>query len=430
MSVVLEKPHPPARRSSFFNDPIIRGRIYQSGVIVALVLFFLWIGHNTASNLARQNKMTGFDFFFWKSGFDIFFTLIPYSRASYYWEAFLVGLLNTLLVSVLGIIFATLLGFIIGIARLSSNWIISRLATVYIETLRNIPLLLVLFFWYFAVLKAMPSVRESIVLFGSVAINNRGINIPKPMFEGPFYLVVIGFFIAVAGVIVLRKWSVRRMEKTGQRFPFLVTALMILVCVPGVVWLVSGTNVDLDIPHLSGFNYRGGVSLPPEFAALLFGLVVYTASFIAEVVRAGIQSVDRGQMEAAQALGLKSNDRLRFVVIPQGHARHHSSDDEPVSQPDEEFLARRRDRLSGAYFGVHGHDAQPDGPGDRGRFPYHARLSDAGAFDVGADELVQSARCACGTLGARDVECPFCPQRIYPATCAAVGDGGDHSMAA
>jgi general L-amino acid transport system permease protein len=317
VSVVLEKPHPPARRSSFFNDPIIRGRIYQSGVIVALVLFFLWIGHNTASNLARQNKMTGFDFFFWKSGFDIFFTLIPYSRASYYWEAFLVGLLNTLLVSVLGIIFATLLGFIIGIARLSSNWIISRLATVYIETLRNIPLLLVLFFWYFAVLKAMPSVRESIVLFGSVAINNRGINIPKPMFEGPFYLVVIGFFIAVAGVIVLRKWSVRRMEKTGQRFPFLVTALMILVCVPGVVWLVSGTNVDLDIPHLSGFNYRGGVSLPPEFAALLFGLVVYTASFIAEVVRAGIQSVDRGQMEAAQALGLKSNDRLRFVVIPQ-----------------------------------------------------------------------------------------------------------------
>lgn len=317
MSVVLEKPHPSARRSSFFNDPIIRGRIYQSGVIVALVLFFLWIGHNTASNLARQNKMTGFDFFFWKSGFDIFFTLIPYSRASYYWEAFLVGLLNTLLVSVLGIIFATLLGFIIGIARLSSNWIISRLATVYIETLRNIPLLLVLFFWYFAVLKAMPSVRESIVLFGSVAINNRGINIPKPMFEGPFYLVVIGFFIAVAGVIVLRKWSVRRMEKTGQRFPFLVTALAILVCVPGVVWLVSGTNVDLDIPHLSGFNYRGGVSLPPEFAALLFGLVVYTASFIAEVVRAGIQSVDRGQMEAAQALGLKSNDRLRFVVIPQ-----------------------------------------------------------------------------------------------------------------
>ncbi len=313
----LEGPRRAAPKSSFFNDPVIRGRIYQALVlgIVALALFF--VANNTAENLARQNKTTGFDFFFSTAGFDIFFTLIPYSRASYYWEAFLVGLLNTLLVSVLGIIFATIIGFIVGIARLSRNWIISTLAAIYVETLRNVPLLLMLFFWYFAVLKAMPSVRESIIFFDSIAINNRGINIPMPIFDNLFYLVVIGFFVAVGAVIALRRWARLRLEKTGQRFPVLTTALAILIFIPGVAWMVSGTNVELDIPQLGGFNFRGGINLPPEFTALLVGISTYTAAFIAETVRAGILAVNRGQTEAAQSLGLRDNDRLRLVVIPQ-----------------------------------------------------------------------------------------------------------------
>ncbi|WDR03601.1 amino acid ABC transporter permease [Devosia algicola] len=307
----------PAPKTSFFNDPVIRGRLYQLIVAAAVLLFIWFIGQNTAENLARQNKTTGFDFFFATSGFDIFFTLIPYSRASEYWEAFVVGLLNTLLVSVLGIIFATIWGFILGIARLSSNWIISRLAVIYIETLRNIPLLLQLFFWYFAVLKTMPSVKESFIFFGEFALNNRGLNIPRPVFDDKFFLVVIAIVLAIAGSIVLAKWARKRLEATGQRFPTLITSAAVLIALPAIVWLVSGTNVELDIPKLAGFNFKGGISLPPEFVALLVGLILYTSTFIAEIVRSGIQAVSHGQTEAAAALGLREGDRLRLVVIPQ-----------------------------------------------------------------------------------------------------------------
>ncbi|WDR05578.1 amino acid ABC transporter permease [Devosia rhodophyticola] len=307
----------PAPQTSFFNDPVIRGRIYQLIVALVVLVFFWFIAQNTAENLARQNKTTGFDFFFATSGFDIFFTLIPYSRASEYWQAFVVGLLNTLLVSLLGIIFATIWGFILGIARLSSNWIISRLAVVYIETLRNIPLLLQLFFWYFAVLKAMPSVKQSFIFFGEFALNNRGLNIPRPVFDDKFFLVVIAIVVAIAGGIVLAKWARKRLEATGQRFPTLITSLAVLIVLPAIVWLISGTNVGLDVPKLAGFNFKGGISLPPEFVALLVGLILYTSTFIAEIVRSGIQAVSHGQTEAAAALGLKEGDRLRLVVIPQ-----------------------------------------------------------------------------------------------------------------
>jgi general L-amino acid transport system permease protein len=309
--------HRPAPKTSFFNDPVIRGRIYQLLVLAAVIAFILTVAHNTAVNLERQNKTTGFDFFFSTSGFDIFFTLIPYSRASFYWEAFLVGLLNTMLVGFLGIIFATIIGFTAGIARLSNNFIISSLATFYIETIRNIPALLQLFFWYFAVLKAMPPVRESFMFFDSIAINNRGLNVPRPIFDSAFTYVVISFFIAVAAVFILRKWSIRHLEATGQRFPLLSTALAILVFVPGIVFLISGTHVTFDIPKLGGFNFSGGISLPPEFVAIVVGISIYTGSFIAETVRAGILSVNWGQTEAAQSLGMKHSDRLRLVIIPQ-----------------------------------------------------------------------------------------------------------------
>ena len=306
-----------APKVSFFNDPIVRGRLYQLLVAALVIAFAVWIGLNTAENLARQNKTTGFDFFTKTSGFDIFFTLIPYSRASYYWEAFLVGILNTALVSVIGIFFATIWGFALGIARLSNNWIISRLATVYIEVLRNIPLLLQLFFWYFAVLKALPNVKNSFVFLGDFVLNNRGVYIPAPLYDDKFVWVVGALAITLVAVFFLRRWAIARLEATGQRFPVFWTSLAMLIVVPGLFWIVSGTNVTFEIPELKGFNYKGGISLPPEFVALLMGLILYTSTFIAENVRGGILAVSHGQTEAAQSLGLKDGDRLRLVIIPQ-----------------------------------------------------------------------------------------------------------------
>lgn len=306
-----------APRVSFFNDPVIRGIIYQVVVAVILVAFFAWIISNTAANLAAQNKTTGFDFLWKTAGFDISFTLLPWSRGSYYWEAFLVGILNTLLVAFIGIILATMLGFTIGIARLSTNFIVSRLATIYVETIRNIPLLLQLFFWYFAVLKAMPSVRDSIALPFDSFINQRGIFVPRPIPDAQFGWVWVGLALAIVGVIALRHWARKRLESTGKRFPVFLVSVAILIGVTGIVALATGAAVSFEIPELQRFNFKGGLQLPPEFVALLFGLTIYTASFIAETVRAGILSVNKGQTEAAQSLGLKEGDRLRLVIVPQ-----------------------------------------------------------------------------------------------------------------
>ncbi|QDZ10040.1 amino acid ABC transporter permease [Devosia ginsengisoli] len=306
-----------APRVSFFNDPVIRGIIYQVVVAGLLIAFIVWIVGNTAANLAAQNKTTGFDFLWKTAGFDISFALFPWSRASFYWEAFLVGITNTLLVAFVGIIFATMLGFTIGIARLSSNFIVSRLATVYVETIRNIPLLLQLFFWYFAVLKAMPSVRESILLPFDSFINQRGIFVPRPMPDEQFGFVWIGVALAILAIIALRFWAKKRLETTGRRFPVFLSSVALLIVLPGLVWFASGASVAFEPPVLERFNFKGGIQLPPEFVALLFGLSIYTASFIAETVRAGIQAVNKGQTEAAQSLGLKEGDRLRLVIVPQ-----------------------------------------------------------------------------------------------------------------
>jgi len=306
-----------APRPSFLNDPMIRGIIYQVVVAGIIIAFISWIIGNTAANLAAQNKTTGFDFLWRTAGFDISFSLLPWSRASYYWEAFLVGLLNTLLVAVVGIIFATILGFTIGIARLSTNFIVSSIATVYIEVIRNIPLLLQLFFWYFAVLKSMPAVRNSLELPFDSFINQRGVMLPRPIPDEQFNFVWLGLLLAIIGVIVLRRWAKKRLETTGQRFPVFLTSVVILFGVTALVFWVSGASVAFEIPVLERFNFRGGLQLPPEFVALAFGLTIYTAAFIAETVRGGIQSVSHGQTEAAASLGLKEGDRLRLVIVPQ-----------------------------------------------------------------------------------------------------------------
>jgi general L-amino acid transport system permease protein len=304
-------------RTFFLNDPVVRGIIYQIVVAVLVVGFFVWIVGNTAVNLAAQNKTTGFDFLWKTAGFDISFTLLPWSRTSYYWQAFLVGLLNTVLVAFLGIIVATILGFTIGIARLSSNFIVSRIATVYIETIRNIPLLLQLFFWYFAVLKAMPAVKDSIALPFDTFINQRGLFVPKPLPSDSFVWVAVAFLVGILLSFGIRSWARRRLEQTGQRFPVFLSSLAVIAVLVVVAWFATGTTVAFDPPVLNRFNFKGGLGLPPEFVALLLGLSIYTAAFIAETVRGGILSVSHGQTEAAQALGLKEGDRLRLVIVPQ-----------------------------------------------------------------------------------------------------------------
>ena len=304
-------------RTFFLNDPVVRGIFYQVVVALLVIAFGIWLVNNTAANLAAQNKTTGFDFLWKTAGFDISFSLFHWDRTSFYWEAFLVGLTNTLLVAVIGIFFATLLGFALGVARLSSNWIIARLATVYIETIRNIPLLLQLFFWYFAVLKAMPGVRQSLELPFDIFINQRGLFVPKPLPDDQFIWVIIALFASIILAIGIRIWAIRRLEQTGQRFPVLLTAIGVIVGMTVVAWFVSGASVEFELPVLQRFNFAGGLELPPEFVALAFGLTIYTAAFIAETVRAGIMAVSHGQTEAAQSLGIKEGDRLRLVIIPQ-----------------------------------------------------------------------------------------------------------------
>jgi len=305
------------QRSFSLNDPFFRGIIYQAITAFIVIGSIAWIVNNTAANLKAQNKTSGFDFLWKTSGFDISFSLFPFDRSSFYWEAFLVGLTNTILVAVIGIFFATILGFTIGIARLSSNYLVSRLATIYVETIRNIPLLLQLFFWYFAVLKTMPAVKDSITLPLDTFINQRGLFVPKPLFDDQFAWVWLGLAVGIAAWIGISIWARRRLEATGKRFPVFLTGLAITAVVVGITWLISGAAMTFDPPVLNRFNFKGGLELPPELVALVFGLTIYTASFIAETVRGGIQSVSHGQTEAAQALGIKEGDRLRLVIVPQ-----------------------------------------------------------------------------------------------------------------
>lgn len=307
----------PSKGTSLFYNPTFRSVVFQLIAIAALVFFFYTIINNALTNLESRGIATGFDFLDQPAGFGIGLTLIDYNETYSYGRTFVVGLLNTALVSVLGIILATMLGFVLGIARLSSNWLVSRLAAVYIETFRNIPLLLQIFFWYFAVLQALPSPRESMSLGEAVFLNVRGLFFPAPVFEPGSSVVLIAFVAGVIASIVINIWANNKQRLTGQQTPMGRIVLVLCVGLPLIVYFIMGMPISAQYPELKGFNFRGGISIIPELAALLLALSVYTAAFIAEIVRSGINAVSHGQTEAAMSLGLPRSKTLKLVVIPQ-----------------------------------------------------------------------------------------------------------------
>jgi len=304
-------------RGSLFYDPRVRGIFFQLVLVAALIFFGYEIVANTTANLERQNIASGFAFLDQTAGFGIITSLVEYSEESGYGQALFVGFLNTLLVAFIGIILATIFGFIIGIARLSPNWVISRIAYVYIEIIRNVPLLLQIFFWYFAVLRAVPNPRNSVELPGSIFINNRGVFAPRLIFESGSGLIWIGLLVAIVATFFIKRWARKKQEATGEQFPVLRAAIGLIIGLPLIAVIVTGFPLSLDMPELKGFNFVGGVKVTPEFMALLMALSIYTASFIAEIVRAGILAVSHGQSEAAHALGLRQGPTLRLVIIPQ-----------------------------------------------------------------------------------------------------------------
>ena len=302
---------------SFIFNRSVQGVFYQLITLGLVALGIYYIVTNTARNMLERGLASGFHFLGVESQFDIGMTLIEYSPTSTYFDSFIVGLLNTLLVAGIGILFATIIGFTVGIMRLSSNWLIAKIAEAYVEILRNIPLLLQIFFWYFAVLRALPKPKQSLELYDSFFLNNRGLFIPDTVFgEGSsiiFYLLWLTIIISI-GIFI---WAKRRQNRTGERFPAFYVSTTLILGTFFISLAATGFPVSFEYPELKGFNFKGGVKLIPELVALTFALAMYTASFIAEVVRGGIMAVSKGQTEAAKSVGLKQNLILRLIIIPQ-----------------------------------------------------------------------------------------------------------------
>jgi general L-amino acid transport system permease protein len=304
-------------RVAVYNRPRFRALFYQFALLATL----LWLGYefvlNAKANLDAQNITSGFGFLENTAGFAVNQSLIPYNESDTYGRVFVVGLLNTLLVAGVGIVLATILGFAIGVARLSRNWLVARLAAGYVELVRNLPLLFQILFWYLAVLGTLPPPRQSISLFGEIFLNNRGVVVPAPVAGKGAGVVVAVFAASVAVAIALRVWARRRQVRTGRQMTLVWTCLALPIVPPLIALIVTGWPIGFEAPELRGFNFVGGVRLLPEFVALLVALTTYTAAFIAEIVRAGLLAVPRGQGEAASALGLRRGLILRLIVLPQ-----------------------------------------------------------------------------------------------------------------
>jgi general L-amino acid transport system permease protein len=304
-------------RVAIYNRPRFRAVFYQLALLAALI----WLGYefvlNAKANLEAQKITSGFGFLENTAGFAVNQSLIPYSESDTYGRVFVVGLLNTLLVAGIGIVLATILGFAIGVARLSRNWLVARLAGGYVELIRNLPLLFQILFWYLAVLGTLPPPRQRISLFGEIFLNNRGIIVPAPIAGNGAGLVLAVFAASVAATIAFRLWARRLQVRTGQQAPLIWSCLALLIAPTLLALIATGWPIGFEAPELRGFNFVGGIRLLPEFVALLVALTTYTAAFIAEIVRAGLLAVPRGQSEAASALGLRGGLTLRLIVVPQ-----------------------------------------------------------------------------------------------------------------
>ena len=308
----------PPTSNGLFNSPQNRAILFQVLSLVVVVLCIFYFVNNMFDNVAKRGITTGFSFLGETAGFGISQSLIPYDdTSSTFLDVFIVGLLNTILVGVIGIVLASIIGLLVGVGRLSSNYLVAKLSLVYIETFRNIPILLQILFWYNVVLAALPSPRQSISYFDSIFINNRGLIIPDPIFESGSSFILVAFVLACISVVFLSKWAIKRHDLTGEEFPLVKVSLAIIVAAPLLVFFITGQPISADYPALKGFNFRGGITIIPELLALIFALSIYTATYIAEAVRAGIEAVPPGQKEAAKSLGLKDHVILRKVVLPQ-----------------------------------------------------------------------------------------------------------------
>jgi general L-amino acid transport system permease protein len=300
-----------------WNDPVIRGWVFQI-VIVGLVGLLIWfLASNTVENLHRQKIASGFDYLNREAGFEIGDTMIAYSPASTYARAIFVGLLNTLKVAVLGIILATILGTLIGVGRLSTNWLLAKICEAYVEIFRNVPLLLWLFLIYKLISEAFPGPRQAINVLNSVFLSNRGLYFPVPLADPSHKWMGVALLVGIVATFFVKRWAKRRQDATGQPFPTIKAAIGLIVGLPVLVWLLGGAPHHMSWPELKGFNFDGGTVIQPEFVALLAGLVLYTSAFVAEIVRSGILALNKGQTEAAMAIGLSRGQVMRLVLLPQ-----------------------------------------------------------------------------------------------------------------
>jgi general L-amino acid transport system permease protein len=313
----MSQRRPTVKGSFSLSNPAVRAWLFQIIAIVAVVSVAIYLIHNTVTNLSNRGITSGFAFLDRGAGFGIVQHLIDYEQGDTYGRVFLVGLLNTLLVSALCIVFASFLGFFLGLARLSENWLLRKLSTIYIETFRNIPPLLQIFFWYFAVLRNLPGPRQAVSAFDLAFLSNRGLYIPAPALGEGIVGFIVAVLIAVAITVGLYRFNRTHQMKTGQLRRTWPTALGLIILLPLLSHWLFGAALHWDIPELRGFNFRGGMALIPELAALTLALSVYTSAFIAEIIRSGIQSVPFGQHEAARSLGLPNPVTLRQVIIPQ-----------------------------------------------------------------------------------------------------------------
>lgn len=301
----------------FWRDVRVLTAVSQIVFVIILVAILTFLYSNLSAAMRQRGLVAGFDYLTRESAFEIGESLIPYKPSDTYGRAFVVGLLNTLVVSGIGIVLATILGVITGVARLSSNWLVNRIAAAYIEIIRNTPLLVQLVFIYFGVFVKLPPVRESIEFPGSIYASQRGVVLPRPLPTETFPVWLA--FIVIALIAAITLWVVlSRHPKTRYSFYPQLAALAAIILIPVAGWFLAGASpLTLERPVRERFNFTGGIAMSPEFSALLTGLVIYTAAFIAEVVRGGIQAVKKGQIEAARAVGLGEMQILRLVVFPQ-----------------------------------------------------------------------------------------------------------------